>query len=148
MTISRKIIIYTDGGARNNPGPAGIGVAIYDAKNLKEPIATHKKYIGETTNNQAEYKAVALGLEEAKKIKASEVEVRLDSELVCKQINGEYKLKNPDFQESFIKIFNLRQSFRKCIFKHIPREQNKLADKLVNEAIDGRHANNDANTHE
>lgn len=132
----KKLIIFTDGGARNNPGPAGIGVAIFDHENLNKPVATYKKYIGETTNNQAEYKAVVLGLEEAKKIGASQVEVRLDSELVCKQINGQYKLKNPDFQESFIKIFNLRQSFKKITFKHIPREQNKLADKLVNEAID------------
>ena len=131
-----KLILFTDGGARNNPGPAGIGVAIFDAKNLSKLLHTHKKYIGETTNNQAEYKAVVLGLEEAKNLGASEVEVRLDSELVCNQINGKFKLKNPDFQDSFIKIFNLRQSFKKTVFKHIPREQNKLADKLVNEAID------------
>ncbi|HPI67120.1 MAG TPA: ribonuclease HI family protein [bacterium] len=136
--MNKKLIIYTDGGARNNPGPAGIGAVIFDAKNLTKPLYLHKKYIGETTNNQAEYKAVVLGLEEAKKLGVTEVEVRLDSELVCKQINGQYKLKNPDFQDSFIKIFNLRQSFKKIIFKHVPREQNKLADKLVNEAIDNR----------
>ncbi|HPA25537.1 MAG TPA: ribonuclease HI family protein [bacterium] len=132
----KKLIIFTDGGARNNPGPAGIGVAIFSAENLKEPIAMHKKYIGETTNNQAEYQAVVLGLEEAKKFKAEEIEVRLDSELVCNQITGKFKLKNPDFQDSFIKIFNLRQSFKKVNFKHIPRENNKLADKLVNQVID------------
>ena len=136
--MNKKLIIYTDGGARNNPGPAGIGAVIFDAKNLTKPLYLHKKYISETTNNQAEYKAVVLGLEEAKKLGVTEVEVRLDSELVCKQINGQYKLKNPDFQDSFIKIFNLRQSFKKIIFKHVPREQNKLADKLVNEAIDNR----------
>lgn len=134
--MSKKIILFTDGGARNNPGPAGIGVVIYDAHHLDKPLHTHKKYIGETTNNQAEYKAVVLGLEEAKKIGASEVEVRLDSELVCNQITGDFKLKNPDFQDSFIKIWNLRHGFKKCTFKYVPREQNKLADKLVNQAID------------
>jgi len=77
-----------------------------------------------------------LGLEKTNKIGASEVEVHLDSELVCNQINGKFKLKNPDFQESFIKIWNLRQSFKKCVFKYVPREENRLADKLVNQAID------------
>ncbi len=137
----KKIIIFTDGGARNNPGPAGIGVVFFIAENLTKPLATHKKYIGLTTNNQAEYKAVVLALEEAKKIKAQEIEVRLDSELVCNQINGQFKLKNKDFQDSFIKIWNLRQGFKKSIFKHIPREQNKLADKLVNQAIDEANIN-------
>lgn len=135
---TKKVIIFTDGGARNNPGPAGIGVVICDGHDENNILATHKKYIGETTNNQAEYKGVLLGLEEAKKMGAEEVEVRLDSELVCQQINGVYKLKNKDFQDSFIKIWNLRQGFKKSTFKHIPRERNKLADKLVNQAIDNK----------
>jgi ribonuclease HI len=134
----KKIIIYTDGGARGNPGPAGIGVVICDGVDENKVLATHKKYIGETTNNQAEYRAVVLGLEEAKKMAATEVAVRLDSELVCQQINGEFKLKNKDFQDSFIKIWNLRQSFKKITFQYIPREKNRLADKLVNQAIDQR----------
>jgi len=136
--MKQNIIIYTDGGARGNPGPAGIGCAIFSAENLAKPIATHKKYIGKITNNQAEYKAVVLGLEQAKKMGAYEVEVRLDSELVCNQITGKFKLKNSDFQESFIRIWNLRQGFKKCVFKYVPREKNKLADKLVNEAIDSK----------
>ena len=134
--MNKKIIIYTDGGARGNPGPAGIGVVICSTENEDRIISTAKKYIGKTTNNQAEYQAVVLGLQEAKKLKAEEVEVRMDSELVCFQINGIYKIKNVDFQDSFIKIWNLRQSFKKIIFKHIRREKNKLADKLVNDAID------------
>jgi len=134
--IMKKVIIYTDGGARGNPGSAGIGAVLVNAENENEIISQHKKYIGETTNNQAEYQAVVLGLQKAKEMKAQEVEVRMDSELVCSQINGTFKIKNPEFQDSFIKIWNLRQSFRKIIFKHIPREQNKLADKLVNQAID------------
>ena len=130
-----KLIIYTDGGARGNPGPAGIGVVIY-SKDKKEILETHKKYIGETTNNQAEYQAVVLGLEKAKSLKAKEVELFLDSELVCKQINGEFKIKNPDFQSHFIKIYNLKQEFKKIIFKHVRREQNKIADALANQAMD------------
>jgi ribonuclease HI len=133
----KKIIIYTDGGARGNPGPAGIGAVIFD-EHEKEILAQAKEYIGETTNNQAEYKAVVLGLQKAKglKPKPQEVEVRLDSELVCSQLSGTFKVKNPDFQESFIKIWNLRQEFKKIEFKHVRREQNKIADKLANEAMD------------
>ena len=133
--MNKKVIIYTDGGARGNPGPAGIGVVIFDEKE-ENILGKYKKYIGETTNNQAEYQAVVLGLQKAKELKTQEVEVRLDSELVCKQLKGEYKLKNPEFHASFIKIWNLRQNFKKINFVHIRRELNKLADKLANEAMD------------
>lgn len=135
--MNKKLIIYTDGGARDNPGPAGIGVVIFD-EHEKEILGQYKKYIGETTNNQAEYQAVVLGLQRAKGLKATEVEVRMDSELICSQINGTFKIKNPDFQTSFIKIWNLKQAFKKTEFNYIPREKNKLADKLVNQAIDQR----------
>lgn len=133
--MNKKVIIYTDGGARGNPGPAGIGVVIFNASE-QEVLASYKKYIGETTNNQAEYQAVVLALEKAQELGAEEFELRMDSELVCSQINGTFKLKNPDFQDSFIKIYNLKQKFKKTAFKYIPREQNKLADALVNQAID------------
>jgi len=134
--MTKKLIIYTDGGARGNPGPAGIGIVVCHGQNENNILGQYKKYIGETTNNQAEYQAVVFGLQKAKEMKAEEVEVRLDSELVCSQLNMEYKIKNKDFQDSFIKIWNLRQSFKKVTFKHIRREQNRLADKLVNQAID------------
>jgi len=135
----KKIIIYTDGGARGNPGPAGIGAVIFD-EHEKEILGRYKEYIGETTNNQAEYKAVVLGLQKAKglKPKPTNVEVRMDSELICSQLSGTFKVKNPDFQESFIKIWNLRQEFKKITFKHVRREQNKIADKLANEAMELR----------
>ncbi len=132
--MNKKVTIYTDGGARGNPGPAGIGVVIFNEK--EEIIGQYKKYIGETTNNQAEYQAVVLGLEEAKKLKVEEVELRMDSELVCSQINGVYKIKNQAFQDSFIKIYNLKQSFKNITFMYIPREKNKLADSLANQAMD------------
>jgi len=123
------LIIYTDGGARGNPGPAGIGVHIVGHSDYAE-------YIGEATNNQAEYKAVVLALEKAKAIKASELSFFLDSELVVKQLNQEYKIKDKELAKIFVKIWNLRLNFKKVTFSHVPREKNKQADKLVNQAID------------
>lgn len=127
--MNKKLVIYTDGGARGNPGPAGIGVFIKD-------VGEYKEYIGETTNNQAEYRAVILALEKAKELGAEELEFFLDSELVVKQLNREYKVKNPDLAPLFLQIWNLNQGFKKVTFTHIRREQNKEADALVNKAID------------
>ncbi|PIP16903.1 MAG: ribonuclease H [Candidatus Portnoybacteria bacterium CG23_combo_of_CG06-09_8_20_14_all_37_13] len=121
------IKVFTDGGARGNPGPAAIGVVIGD-KN-------YSKYIGRRTNNQAEYEAIIFALEQAKKLKLQELEINLDSELACKQLNREYKVKDKDLQPLFIKALNLSLDFQKIIFKHIPREQNKKADKLVNQEL-------------
>ncbi len=127
-----KAILHTDGGARGNPGPAGIGVVLKVGDNEKK----FKKYIGESTNNQAEYQALILGLTEAIKIGAEEIDCYLDSELVVKQLNNEYRVKNEGLAPLFIKVFNLKQKFKKIKFIHIFREDNKEADKLVNEAID------------
>ena len=135
--MPNKATLYTDGGARGNPGPAGIGVVLkYNDKQL-----TFKKYIGETTNNQAEYQAVILGLEKAKELGAQEVDVFLDSELVQQQLSQRYKVKNPDLGSLFIKVWNLAVSFKKIKYVYIRRTDNKLADKLVNEAIDEGLAN-------
>lgn len=128
-----KIITYTDGGARNNPGPAGIGVVLYDEN--KKIIETHKEYIGEATNNQAEYRALVKALELAEKYSPRAIECFLDSELVVKQLNKEYKVKDPSLQVLYNQILDLA-IFKNISFKHVRREQNKLADKLVNEAID------------
>lgn len=129
-----RAILHTDGGARGNPGPAGIG-AVLETNGAKKSF---KKYIGEATNNQAEYQALILGLEEAKKLGVEEVECLLDSELVVKQLNREYKVKNEGIAPLFVKVWNLAQQFKKVTFKHIFREDNKEADQLVNEAIDER----------
>ena len=129
----KKIEIYTDGGARGNPGPAGVGVVVWQGNKL---IGTYKKYIGQATNNQAEYQAILFGLQKAKGLGAQEVECFLDSELVVNQLNMRFKIKNEDLGPAFIKIWNLRQSFKKVNFTYIPREKNKEADKLVNQAID------------
>lgn len=131
-----KLIIYTDGGARGNPGPAAIGFLVGDKK--------YGEKIGETTNNVAEYKAVLAALKKAKHLlgkknaKQTDLEIRLDSELIYKQIKGEYKILEPDLQTFFIEIWNLKQDFKSAEFKKIPREQNKAADRMVNQALDGK----------
>lgn len=129
-----KLIIYTDGGARGNPGPSGLGVVIYNQD--KQLLKKYSKFLNQGTNNQAEYQALILGLEKAKSLKASEVDCYLDSKLIVEQINGNYKVKNPGLGPLFIRVWNLTQSFKKVNFYHIPREKNQEADKLVNEAMD------------
>ena len=141
MIHNSKLIIYTDGGARGNPGPAAIGVVLLHEQGR---TATYKEYIGETTNNVAEYKAVIFALKKAKQIlgkemaKKTELEIRVDSELLYKQTRGEYKIMEEHLQPLFIEIWNLKQDFADVNFFHIPREQNKEADKLVNEALGER----------
>lgn len=133
---SEKIIVYTDGGARGNPGPAAIGVVIGMKK--------YGEKIGRATNNVAEYSAVVFALNKLrallgkKESKNTEIEIRVDSELITKQLNGQYKIKDTDLQALFIEVWNLKQNFKKVEFTHIPREKNKEADELVNLALDGR----------
>ncbi len=129
-----KLIVFTDGGARGNPGPAGIGVAIQDADG--KTIEEFGDYIGETTNNQAEYRAMIAALERAKALGATEVEAFADSELLVKQLHRQYKVKNPGLAPLFVKVWNLAQSFDACTFQHVRRERNKDADRMVNAAID------------
>jgi len=130
----KHLEIYTDGGARGNPGPAGIGVAIWDGNNL---VGTYSKYIGEATNNQAEYQAVVFALGQAKRLKAQELDFFIDSEIVVNQLNRKFKIKNQGLGSLFVKAWNLMIGFKKVEFHHIPREENRGADKLVNDAIDG-----------
>ena len=134
-----KIIIFTDGGSRNNPGIAGAGVYITDGEGNE--LKKTKKFLGIQTNNWAEYEALILGLETAKKLlgenlKKTDVEVRMDSELIVKQLNGEYRVKEPSLFEQFVKVNNLKINFPNIKFTHIPRAKNGEADKLANEAMD------------
>ena len=129
-----KLTIHTDGGARGNPGPAGIGVVLSDEQG--KTACEISKYIGEATNNQAEYKALIYGLEEAQKLGADEVEAIMDSELAVKQLNREYRVKDKDIAPLYVKAYNLTLGFKKIVFCHIPREKNSQADKLVNLALD------------
>jgi len=131
-----KAIIYTDGGSRGNPGPSALGVVVTEesGKVLKE----YSHYLGEVTNNQAEYEAVIFALQKAKQLGIKEVELRVDSELIGRQLLGKYKIKDPDLQPLFLKAWNLRLDYDKVDIKIIPREQNKKADKLVNRELDSR----------
>ena len=131
--MTKKVSLYVDGGARGNPGPAGLGVVIFSTtgKKLKE----FNKYIGIATNNIAEYNAVIYGLQEALIEKAEEIELCLDSELVAQQLKGEYRVKDSKLKPLFEQALHLISGFKKVDIKHIPREKNKEADKLVNKAI-------------
>ena len=134
--MANKTIVYADGGSRNNPGPSALGVVVTDDKGkiLKE----YSRYLGEATNNQAEYEAVIFALQKAKQLKYKNIELRVDSELIGKQLLGKYKIKDADLQPLFIKAWNLRLDFEKVDIKIIPREQNKKADKLVNQELGGK----------
>lgn len=129
------LTIFSDGGSRGNPGHSGIGVVI---KKEGENIAKISKYIGETTNNQAEYQAVLAGLKKAISLGGTEILCYLDSELIVKQMNGEYKVKNPGLIPLFLEINKLRSQFKQIKFTHIKRELNKEADKLANLAMDSK----------
>jgi ribonuclease HI len=131
-----RAITHSDGGARGNPGPAGIGVVISDetGKELKGI----GEYIGETTNNQAEYKALIRALTEAAAMGVTEVTCYLDSELVVKQLTGLYKIKEAGLQELAMEAIKLKNKFSSVSFKHVRREQNKRADELVNQALDAQ----------
>jgi len=129
-----KLIIHTDGGARGNPGPAGLGVYVTDAEG--RVVLEHCRYIGETTNNQAEYRAVIDALEHAQQLGGAELEFYLDSELVVRQLNHQYKVRDADLAPLFMRVWNLSTGFRKVTFTHVRREANKDADRLVNQAID------------
>lgn len=128
-----KLTIYTDGGARGNPGPAGIGAVIKNESG--ETIAEISQYLGETTNNQAEYRAVVAAIEKARELGAEEIDFYLDSELVVRQLRGEYKVKNKDLAPLFVKIYNISLEFKRVTYKHIGRELNKEADRLANIAM-------------
>lgn len=136
----RKIIIYTDGGSRGNPGPSAIGVVFCNEKG--DVLKKYSEKIEDGTNNEAEYQAVIFALKKFKSLFGnklagqSEIELRADSELLIRQLNGEYKILEPKIQQLFLAVWNLKLDFKKVKFKVVPREKNKEADKLVNEALD------------
>ncbi len=132
--VHQYLISYTDGGARGNPGPAGIGVVLQNKDS--ETIGEWSEFLGIATNNQAEYKALLLALKQAVALGAIELECRLDSELVVKQLKGEYKVKHPDLKPLFEQAKSLISQIKNVSFKHIPRELNKRADQLANQAMD------------
>ena len=131
--MSKKALIFTDGGADPNPGPGAIGVVIQDRQG--ETIATISKAVGRVTNNQAEYMAVIAALEKAVSLGFDEVEMRADSELIVRQINGRYRVRNADLKPLFQKVVELKGRLKSFSIIHIPRNMNKEADRLAGEAV-------------
>jgi len=126
--------MYTDGGARGNPGPAGAGAVILSLKG--DTLLELKRYLGTETNNVAEYTAILMGLQGAQELGAAEVSVFMDSELAVRQLNGVYRVRNATLMKYYLEIKDLVRTFDRVTFTHVRREKNKHADRLVNEAID------------
>ena len=131
--------IHADGGSRGNPGPSGAGAMIRD--HLGNSVASVSQFLGNRTNNYAEYEAVILAFETLTKLVgeragSTDVEVKMDSELVVKQMKGLYKVKHPTMKEQYAKLLKAGATFRKVSFTHVFREENSDADALANEAMD------------
>lgn len=132
--------IHADGGSRGNPGPAGAGAMIRD--HLGNSVASVSQFLGTKTNNFAEYEAVILAFETLAKlvgvgkVNATDVEVKMDSELVVKQMKGIYKVKHPTMKAQFARLVGAKSAFKDVTFSHVPRAQNSDADALANEAMD------------
>lgn len=139
---SNFIKLFADGGSRGNPGPSASGYVLMNEKD--EIIEDKGVYLGVTTNNQAEYTALKLALEDCHKRGAEEVQVFMDSLLVINQMKGIFKVKNRDLWPIHDAIKNLSHEFKKITFQHVPREYNKLADAAVNRALDDHLANNNS----
>jgi ribonuclease HI len=129
-----KVVVHVDGGSRGNPGPAA-GAAVISTPE-GEVLDEAMVVIGRATNNVAEYRGLILGLERAKALGATEVEVVNDSELVAKQINGAYKVKHPDMRPLYLDALAALREFDSWVVRTVPREQNADADALVNQALD------------
>jgi ribonuclease HI len=133
--------LYTDGGARGNPGPAAFAYVLEGEDGTV--LAAHGEAIGTATNNVAEYRALVAGLVRAGDVGATELEVRSDSELMVKQMRGEYRVKNQELQRLFLEASQAARSLGRVTYTHVRREQNELADSLVNEALDALAATGD-----
>lgn len=129
----KKLIIHTDGVSRGNPGRAAIGAIIRDEKGRL--VASISQSIGRATNNQAEYRAIIAALEKALPLDANEVELNSDSELVVKQVKGQYRVRKEDLRPLYQRVKQLQSSLKGFKIKHIPRQQNREADKLANAAL-------------
>ena len=136
--MDARILVYSDGGARGNPGPAAIGIVICDPKG--KIIKEHGRYIGKKTNNIAEYSAVIESLEKASELGAKNVSIFLDSKLVASQLMDEYRIKKPHLKKLFLKVRKLEKRFESVSYTHVPRTNRmiKKADRIVNLVLDGR----------
>jgi ribonuclease HI len=126
--------LYTDGASRGNPGPSGVGVLLLDERG--RPLLELNRFLGNATNNEAEYQALIAGLEAAERLELSQLRIFLDSELVVKQLHGEYRVRNPRLQPLFDEVASRLQRLSSYAIMHVPRERNREADRLANEAVD------------
>lgn len=129
-----KLTLYCDGGSRGNPGPAASGMVLIDENG--HTTAAWGSYLGQTTNNVAEYTSLILGVQRAKELGATQVKCYMDSKLVVEQVNRNWKVKEPHLQKLFIQAWNEIQGIPTFSLKYIPRDQNKLADQQVNITLD------------
>lgn len=132
--MDNKVILQTDGGARGNPGPSAVAAVFYNDD--LEILNSYSEFIGNATNNTAEYKALILGIESALKNSYSNLDIRMDSELIVKQIKGEYKVKDENLKLLHAKARELLSKVEYYTISHVRREQNKEADRLVNVCLD------------
>ncbi|HET6490327.1 MAG TPA: ribonuclease HI family protein [Syntrophales bacterium] len=132
--VDKPLSLFTDGACRGNPGRGGAGAVLVGRNG--EVIGTAKKFLGHCTNNIAEYRALILGLETALERGTPEISIYLDSELLVRQIQGIYRVKNPDLKPLMSEIRDLLDRFNSWKIEHVPRSDNALADRLANEAID------------
>jgi ribonuclease HI len=132
----QRLVLCTDGASRGNPGHAAAGVVIEREDGTL--VARGKKYLGEMTNNAAEYRALILGLAAVRRYRPTAVQVRMDSELVVRQMLGEYKVKDATLQPLYESAQELARMLPRVTFAHVPRAENALADKLANEALDAQ----------
>jgi ribonuclease HI len=129
-----KVVAYADGASRGNPGPSAYGIVLYDEQGRE--LHRSARALGRATNNQAEYAGAIAALEAALGLGADEVELRMDSELVVRQLSGTYRVRNPRLARSYNRILALRSRLRRFTAVHVPREANALADRLANAALD------------
>ena len=136
MKPTHSCEVYIDGASRGNPGPAGVGVVFMD--DHAKPVRKFSKYIGETTNNVAEYLALLYALQEALRYGYPSLAVKPDSQLLARQGNGQYKVRDPQLRLFHDLVLHLIRAFRSCTVEHVPRTQNQLADHLAGQSVQGR----------
>ena len=134
--MSERLVVHVDGGARGNPGPAAIAAGVSNPEG--EVVEEHAEAIGHATNNVAEYRALLLGIDRARALGARELDIVGDSELIARQVRGEYRVKDPALRELHARVAAALQGFDRWTIRNVPRAENARADGLVNEALDGR----------
>jgi ribonuclease HI len=134
--LSERLVVHVDGGARGNPGPAAVAAVLADPDGVV--LEERAQAIGRATNNVAEYRALLLGIERASALGACELELIGDSELIARQVRGEYRVKDPGLRELHAQVAAALERFDRWTIRNVPREQNARADRLVNETLDAR----------